>query len=488
MKSLKLPQGEWSYADGAPLGQRGGFAAVYPGLDLSGQHVAVKVFHSSDPRIAQRELEFAADRFEKLLEHVTPILGFGIDPSIGRACIVMAKAEYSLAQKLEMDGPFPEPAAVAIAHAIVKGLRSIAWVHRDLKPANVLWVESRWQLTDFGIARQADAKTATSTMKRFQSHPYAAPEQWNDERATHWTDVYALGCLLYELVSGSPPFPGPSETEYAMQHRSQAPMITVGSARLKTLLLWMLNKSADTRPLLEELDHRLANWSESEPSGSGRSPLADAAAHVAQDQARERAAEATQRHQGSQRTTIEEDALRELDSLSKELFDRIRADAPNATFSDRRKGQYPMRSAQLGMGSLVFSIGEFRGLTQGLFAASGWDVVCGDFIKVGQAGGGGRSASLWFVRRDEAPFEWIEVSYFEMWTNRRSQEPSPRYLQPGRDADLAASKGMHSWSFAHPPRSLRGDGRNTFIERWLGYLALVSMGRLHRPSTLPELQ
>jgi serine/threonine protein kinase len=196
--TLSLPQGEWSYADGAPLGPPGGFAAVYPGLSSSGQPVAVKVFRSTDPRHFKRELEFASDRFGKTSDHVTPIFGFGVDPTLGRACIVMAKGEYSLAQKLAMDGPFSEAAAVAIAHDIVKGLKSVTWVHRDLKPANVLWVDSRWQLTDFGIARQADANTAASTMKDFLSAEYAAPEQWNDEHATHKTDVYALGCALLD--------------------------------------------------------------------------------------------------------------------------------------------------------------------------------------------------------------------------------------------------------------------------------------------------
>lgn len=486
MITLSLPQGEWSYADGAPLGPPGGFAAVYPGLSSSGQPVAVKVFRSTDPRHFKRELEFASDRFGKTSDHVTPIFGFGFDPTLGRACIVMAKGEYSLAQKLAMDGPFSEAAAVAIAHDIVKGLKSVTWVHRDLKPANVLWVDSRWQLTDFGIARQADANTAASTMKDFLSAEYAAPEQWNDEHATHKTDVYALGCLLYELVSGKLPFPGPSHADYAMQHRSQAPTIAVGSSRLRTMLLLMLNKSPDTRPSLEELDRQLSAWAQAVSGGRPASKLADAAAEVEQEQARRHAQAASQCRLSNQRTLVEEDALRELDALSKELFERIRADAPNATFSDRRKGQYPMRAAQLGTGSLVLSIGEFRGLAPELFAVSGWDVVCGDFIKVGQSSGAGRSASLWFVRRGDTPFEWVEVSYFEMWAARSSQEPTPRYLQPGRDADLAASNVTHTWNHAHPPRSLCGDGRSEFIERWLGFLALASTGRLLPPSTLPE--
>jgi serine/threonine-protein kinase len=455
-------------------------------MSKDGEPIAIKVFHTADPASARRELAFAQDRLGRTDEHVITIYGCGVDPTGGHACIVMSRGEYSLAQRLTKDGPFAETAAVAIAHAIVKGLLSVpSWVHRDLKPANILWANAHWQLTDFGIARTVNATTALSTMKHYLSAPYAAPEQWNGERATHKTDVYALGCLLHELIAKHPPFRGPDWDDFAEQHRMEAPALLVGSPRLKSLLSLMLNKSPNARPTLEQLDSRFSAWEIATFSGKAANGLAQAAAQIAEEQARIFAGTASINRDGRDRRLVQEDGLRELDDLSRELFDRIYSVAPNATMSIRRDNPYPTRSVQLGSGSLVLSIGQHLALPSEVFSQSGWDVICGDFIKVAQADGRGRSASLWYMRRGDAPYEWVEVAYWHLG-NRRTQNPEPCYLQPGRDADLAAANLMHIWALAHPPRPLRADERHTFIERWIEYFTSAALGSFQSPSTLPE--
>src|SRR5699024_7455063 len=81
-------------------------------------------------------------------------------------------------------------------------------VHRDLKPENVLYLDGHWCLADFGIARYAEATTSPDTRKFALSPLYAAPERWKGERATTATDIYSLGVIAYELLSGEVPFTG----------------------------------------------------------------------------------------------------------------------------------------------------------------------------------------------------------------------------------------------------------------------------------------
>lgn len=486
METLKLTRDSWTVLNDKPLGTPGGFAAVFPGFSANGDPVAIKVFHDMDPATSSRELKFATERMGKQDPHVIQILDCGIDLNTGRACIVMTRAEYSLAHKLAADGKLGEAQAVVIAHAVVSGLRSVSsWVHRDLKPGNLLWCHGRWQVADFGIARQADARTAMSTMKMWLTAAYAAPEQWNNERATQKTDVYALGCLLQEVMAGEPPFPGPNDEDYAEQHRSVPPSNLAGSPRMKTMLARMLSKSPAARPELVELEQRFAEWENSAPQTPGAQGLAALAAKLAAEDMQQQAGAASAALAKRDRATIERDAQGELSELSQALFERINQSAPNAVV-DLGRGLAPNRSASLGQGQLTLSVGQFKSLDADAFKESGWDVICGGTVAVTQRDGRGRSASLWYARRwPDAPFEWIEVSY---WFLGSSQYPQmePCFLPPGRDADYATANVMHVWNIAHDPYSLGDRGREAFIERWITRFGVVAAGNYQRPSTLPE--
>ena len=102
----------------------------------------------------------------------------------------------------------------ALAHAHARGV-----VHLDLKPRNVLVHEGAPWLTDFSIARIDDHPT-----ERLRGTPaYMAPEQFTGLDVGPWTDRYGLGCLLYELLAGRPPFRGPDTEAFAYQHRVEPP-------------------------------------------------------------------------------------------------------------------------------------------------------------------------------------------------------------------------------------------------------------------------
>ena len=120
----------------------------------------------------------------------------------------MPEADKSLRIVLDQTGAFDPLDAIEVLLDIAKALVSLEGtvVHRDIKPDNILHFDGRWNLADFGISKYAGATTALDTQKFARTPAYAAPEQWRDETATGATDVYALGIIAYELLSGRVPF------------------------------------------------------------------------------------------------------------------------------------------------------------------------------------------------------------------------------------------------------------------------------------------
>ncbi len=112
----------------------------------------------------------------------------------------------------------------ALAHAHARGV-----VHRDIKPDNILFTADPGgrpavKLTDFGVALSGGTETLTTAERVVGTLPYMAPEQFGDWREHGpWTDLYALGCVAYRLVSGRPPFRGHTPAEYAGQHLFEDP-------------------------------------------------------------------------------------------------------------------------------------------------------------------------------------------------------------------------------------------------------------------------
>jgi len=137
-------------------------------------------------------------------------------------------------EALEQYGPMPAEQALRIVTEVGKGLdyaHRMGLLHRDVKPANILLAESsdpeepgRVLLSDFGVAKAVDAgHRLTSTGNFVATLAYAAPEQIQAWPLDHRVDVYALGCVLYELLTGTVPFPGNSQFETMHAHLNTAP-------------------------------------------------------------------------------------------------------------------------------------------------------------------------------------------------------------------------------------------------------------------------
>jgi serine/threonine protein kinase len=132
----------------------------------------------------------------------------------------------SLAERLAREGPLPVDEVVRLAGQVGTALDTLhasELVHRDVKPSNVMLSESGAELTDFGVARGVADSVLTAPGRVVGTVDYLAPEVIRGEPAEPPADVYALGCLLYECVTGAPPFGTRPFAEAALAHVSEEP-------------------------------------------------------------------------------------------------------------------------------------------------------------------------------------------------------------------------------------------------------------------------
>jgi eukaryotic-like serine/threonine-protein kinase len=252
------------YEIGGVLG-RGGMAEVHRGRDLRlGREVAVKVLRSDlarDPSFQvrfRREAQAAAS-----LNHpaIVAVYDTGEDRTTTGATpyIVMEYVEgETLRDVLRREGPLPPERAMSLAADICGALdfsHRNGIVHRDVKPGNVMITpQGSVKVMDFGIARAVSdsAATMTSTAAVIGTAQYLSPEQARGEGVDARSDVYSVGCLLYELVTGAPPFTGDSPVAVAYQHVREDPKLPSSinprvPAELDAILLKAMSKNPANR-------------------------------------------------------------------------------------------------------------------------------------------------------------------------------------------------------------------------------------------------
>lgn len=166
---------------------------------------------------------------------------------------------------LRDNGPLTPVAASLLTAQIADALAAShadGVVHRDLKPANVLLAERDGEmhpmLTDFGIARLADSPGLTRTHEFVGTPAYVAPESAEGRPQTSAVDIYGAGILLYELLTGRPPFAGGTALEVLQRHLSEEPRRpSTVPAPLWTVIERCLSKDPDRRPSAENLARAL---------------------------------------------------------------------------------------------------------------------------------------------------------------------------------------------------------------------------------------
>ncbi|WP_236061682.1 serine/threonine-protein kinase [Actinacidiphila acididurans] len=276
----------------APLG-RGGMGEVWRAWDLRlGRPVAVKVLAgSAEDAVArfQHEARIAARLSHP---HVVGVYDAGTEG--GRSFLVMELvAGRSLAQELREEGPLPPARVAEVAAHTAAGLAAAhlrGVVHRDIKPSNLLaGADGSVKIADFGIARGVNGETTaavTSPGAVLGTSFYLSPEAAAGGRAGSAADVYGLGCTLYELLTGQPPFTGEHPVVVLRRHVEDAPvpprrLRPQTPGELNAYLLRMLAKQPDLRPTAAEAAAWFAEdiWQGELPGGAEDFDAAEPAFH-----------------------------------------------------------------------------------------------------------------------------------------------------------------------------------------------------------------
>jgi serine/threonine-protein kinase len=158
--------------------------------------------------------------------HVVPVLDAGEDDGLPYLVTPFFEGG-SLADKLERDGPLGVAAALRVGSELADGLEAL-WsagvVHRDVKPANVLLdTKQAAHITDFGLAKETQGTRLTIMGGALGTMDYMSPEQIRGEEATPATDIYALGCVMFECFEGHPPFSDRQGTQVLSAHLYDEP-------------------------------------------------------------------------------------------------------------------------------------------------------------------------------------------------------------------------------------------------------------------------
>jgi eukaryotic-like serine/threonine-protein kinase len=389
---------------------KGGFGQVYEAIGNDSQQYVIK-FVPKQP---------GADRELLLAEHkginITPVLDKGEWKDY--LVLVMPRAEKSLRQHINSrGGKLDLPDAVTVLKDVAEGLASLedSVVHRDLKPENVLYLNGKWCLADFGTAKYAEATTAMDTHKYSFTPPYAAPEQWQNKRATSATDIYALGIIGYEILSGKRPFPGLNEHEFRDQHlHSSPPELFEIPSSISILIFECLYKSAEARPTAANLLARLQKAQQ--PINEAINPLLMANLKAVKAKAESERQLSIQRTEAERRDKLFEIAQLSLSNILEQLRLQILEIAPKTKSASHALSYCELNGA-------ILSFGTVTQVSQELLQSSPFDIIAFGHIRIDipeeQSEYQGRGHSLWYCDAQQAgSYRWYELAFWTPNVNR----------------------------------------------------------------------
>src|ERR671919_2542315 len=253
----------------------GGMSSVYRAYDPTlERHVAIKLMH--------RDISSDADQLERFrrearavaqLSHPNVVTVIDAGEDDGAPFIVLEYVEgETLKDRIRRLGRLPVAEAVAYAVEIGRALaaahqRSI--VHRDVKPQNVLIdPEGSAKVTDFGIARTLEEEGLTADGRVLGTTDYVSPEQALGHAVTGQSDLYSLGIVLFEMLTGQVPFRGESQVAVAMKHvREEIPDVQVRRPEVSAALASVVERATakdlqrrylDASSLIADLEDVLA--------------------------------------------------------------------------------------------------------------------------------------------------------------------------------------------------------------------------------------
>jgi eukaryotic-like serine/threonine-protein kinase len=253
----------------------GGMSTVYRAFDtVLERQVAVKVMH--------RDIAQSPDQLERFRRearavaqlnhpHIVQVIDAGEDDAMPFIVFEYVEGE-TLKERIRRTGGLAIPEALAYAIEVARALGAAharGIVHRDVKPQNVLVdEEGSAKVTDFGIARTLDQDGLTADGRVLGTTDYVSPEQALGHAVTGQSDLYSLGVVLYEMLTGDVPFKGDSQVAVAMKHvREELPDILYRRPEVSSALAALLDRATakdlavryqDAQELIADLEEVLA--------------------------------------------------------------------------------------------------------------------------------------------------------------------------------------------------------------------------------------
>ncbi len=256
---------------------RGGMSDVYRAVDKqTGEQVAVKIVRSSDATMAARLAREA--RALESVDHpnLVRLLHSGVIDT--RAYLIMTYVDGTTLEARLRGGPLAPGAAASLGAAVAEALEYIhgrGIVHRDVKPANILIASSgQVKLADFGVARLADASALTIAGSTLGTVAYMAPEQLDDHQVGPGADVWSLGMVLLEALSGRRVYTGAPSEVVARRLSQPVPIPDDLPPVWQALLTGMLDRSSPPRPRAGDVAQQLLGAAFSAPWDPWGEPLA----------------------------------------------------------------------------------------------------------------------------------------------------------------------------------------------------------------------
>ncbi len=459
----------------------GSFGYVYGARTEDGATGAVKLVRKEPG--SDRELLFVSlDN----APNVVPIIDTGEYDQYH--VLVMPLAEGSLKDHLDKSGALQIAEALDVLADVSDALVALeerGIVHRDIKPPNVLWLNGKWCLADFGIARYAEASTSEDTRMLAFSAPYAAPEQWRFQRATSATDIYSLGVVAFQMIAGARPFPGPERSDYREQHLHETPpSLDNTSPALAALIDECLYKAPEARPRPANFRARLARVTAPPPS-AGLEKLQQANQQEVSRRGDTARRESAAQTETERREAIFEGALHSYVRIAETVLAAIVDSAPAAEVSAPARVGWTITLAtgELSMAAPQHPRQDMPSLAFDTVAFAAIELE----IPSDRMGYRGRSHSLWFADAQQARnYAWYETAFMMNPLLGGQMAQDPFALNPGPDALQALGPGIGTLQVAWPFTRLVVGELDDFISRWAGWLADAAEGRLSRPQSMPE--
>ncbi|HKR62196.1 MAG TPA: serine/threonine-protein kinase, partial [Thermoanaerobaculia bacterium] len=242
----------------------GGMGAVYLAEEIAlSRRVAIKVVSDRIARDAEVRARFLREaRLLATVEHPNVVRVYTFGSVEDRPYLVMEYVEgETLAERIQRTGPMPIDDALHILREIIDALAG-AWekqvIHRDIKPSNVLFDKrGRLKVADFGLAKGVASSDRESSLTQtgylLGSPHYVAPEQAQGHDSDFRADIYSLGIVLFEMVTGRKPFEAASALAVVAKHLhdelpSARSMRKDVPDHIETLIRWMTDKDPNRRP------------------------------------------------------------------------------------------------------------------------------------------------------------------------------------------------------------------------------------------------